>query len=580
MAIETDILYDEVNHMFYGTPAFLAGNVFYDWSEMYLHAINVEDNPENGDAEEFFTLDANQLTYKTNKDLYFQQSLMTRLKGASLETTGYTGSIRLVEMDAAGYVGPITTDRGALVTGATSGDTGYLLDWDNTSRKWWIRVVDAQAGGDEFDVAEAFSLTGGTGAGTSLAASQTGEELFGNINSIGTVANGFAYIYRGVPGAVTTKIASFWGEGNYDGNGAVASDLHIDVLIKVKEAGQLIDGGNVIVFNRNWGDTFDHATANLSGGGRTTVSLATSSDGAINITEVEAENYFNATNASVSTTFGSFVADVNDDSVNENYDVQINADGTSESIYYQVAQWLTYKDSTQVLNGEDGEAYIFANNSYTPNKKAPLGSFSAGSFIGAQGVYVINSGGGSYVLTDSSGADNIEPPESFPFGYGSGLVPGDQLGVYPKDAITGKTKKDFFTFVAAGAGVTALDVVGPIPKYLPQSFHLVVVYADRSEQIIEVTSFSGSTMQLAEATTGAVLGTDTGYYIILFKVATQPSETVPLRYTEDVEHIYRVRNSSPASPNKIKRVRVDSVFSAGGNGGVVPASRSPETLVA
>jgi len=65
---------------------------------------------------------------------------------------------------AAGYTPAVAGDIGKTVTGASTGDTGTLVGYDNTTRQWTI-LPDAAA--DAFDAAsEAVTISGGTGAGT------------------------------------------------------------------------------------------------------------------------------------------------------------------------------------------------------------------------------------------------------------------------------------------------------------------------------------------------------------------------------------------------------------------------------
>ncbi len=582
MPIATDILYDPVTHRFYGDPTFLAGSSFYTMNEFYEHAIDIEDDAGNLDAEEFFALDANQLTYKTNGDLYVQQELLKHLKGASLETTGYSNKIRVLAFNSGGYTSAVSTDIGKTVTGGTTGDTGVLLDYDNTQRKWWVRVTDPTlVTGDLFDASESITIGSGTGAGTTTAASVTGEELFTNVQSIGAVASGFPYVYRGTPTATTTKVTSWWGQGNSDGNGSTApNDYHLDVLIKAKEASTLIDGGNVIVYNRNWGDTFSHATASLANGGVVTVALATTADSAITLTEAQAEDHFDGTTASVAVAFGAYTADINDNGASENYVVQVDNDAQLSSIVYQVLQWLTYKDATQTLDGEDGEAYISANSSYAALPASPFGAFAGGTLLYAQGVYPTNPGDDDYQSRDTAGVQ-YSPPPNVSIGFSSGLVAGDQCSVFLATTIGSDkvVKKDQFTLTVQSSGAATIIVSAAIPKDTPASgFIRVRIVATGVEYRYPYSSWTGSTFTLDAVTTSvAHTGSDTAYVGYVDEAATGSTLSKSVQYVADRECIYRVRNSTPASSNKIKRFR--NVATVTSSGGLIPASRNPETLV-
>jgi hypothetical protein len=96
---------------------------------------------------------------------------------------------RTLVLASAGYISCIGGDVGKLVTGAVTGDTGYLQSYNNITREWVVVPVDS---GDEFDVAEPVTTIagGGTGAGATTGASTnstTGCFLTGTLN----------YTYRG-----------------------------------------------------------------------------------------------------------------------------------------------------------------------------------------------------------------------------------------------------------------------------------------------------------------------------------------------------------------------------------------------
>lgn len=508
MAIADDILYDEVNHRFYGESTFLAGTSYYTMNQFYAHAIDIEDNPSNMDAEEFFTLDANQLTYKTNGGLYVQQELLEHLTSASLETTGYTDEVYLLTFNSGGYTSAIASDIGKAVVGGTTGDTGVLLDYDNTQRKWWVRADTGGSGGDEFDVSEAITITSGTGAGTTTAASVTGEELFTNLRSIGAVASGNPYLYRGTLANVGDVVTSWWGEGNYDGNGDTApNDYHVDILVKAKEGGSLINSGNVILFNRNWGDTFSHATASLSGGGVVTVALSTQTDSSITLTTAQAEDLTDGTTGSISVSFaGPFSADVNDDDVDETYIFQVDNDSFPSSLVYQALQWMLYKDSTTTLNGFDGESYTLASGTFTPLPAAPLGQLSAGTLLYAQGGYPINTGDNNYQSQDSAGA-TYSPPASISVGFSSGLVSGDYCGVFEKtgSGANDPIDKAQYTVGTANLGGTTVQMSANLGKDTPSSGKVRLRDpASGEERIHRYSSWATDTLTLTTPDTGTV----------------------------------------------------------------------------
>lgn len=187
------------------------------------------------------------------------------LKGGALKTLGYNNEIRVVTFNSGGYTSTIASDLRKGVTQTTTGHTGVLLYANNTTRKWWIRSNSAS---DTFNTANSISVDSGTGAGTPTAASVTGEELYSNIFTLGTIETTpkpITYIYQG-----TEKITGWWSRGD--------NASHIDVLIKVKEAGTLIESGIVTLFIRQYADYYDNFKIDVSAGGRNAVPLASQSD--------------------------------------------------------------------------------------------------------------------------------------------------------------------------------------------------------------------------------------------------------------------------------------------------------------
>jgi len=210
-----------------------------------------------------------------------------------LHPTNITG-IRMIRFKGT-YTNCIAGDIGKIVLGAGTGDTGKLLYFNNTTKKWWVRC---DAADDLFDAAETVGTVGdgGTGTGTSMAASTSGEELYANLYTLGTIEStpySLLYVEQRDPvapliaGNRTTVTNSrrvtvlgtaydWWDRDNtyY----AVSYGGQIDICLKVKEMGQEIDGANVIIFGRQYSDLFDDFPIDVSAGGRNAVPLATARD--------------------------------------------------------------------------------------------------------------------------------------------------------------------------------------------------------------------------------------------------------------------------------------------------------------
>ncbi len=88
------------------------------------------------------------------------------------------------------------------------------------------------------------------------------QKLYANLYSIGDqFRSSMIYIIQD-----DAEVTPWWTSGN------------IDIVIKVKSAGVLIDGGNVLVMSRDTDGLYDHNITNLAGGGRNPVGINTFED--------------------------------------------------------------------------------------------------------------------------------------------------------------------------------------------------------------------------------------------------------------------------------------------------------------
>lgn len=239
------------------------GTVVYTVNNLYSYLQNTFDELTQMDDE--VPMSAQTPTeYTMINGWFIDDESVKYLKQGAIKTSGYTNNIRVLTFESKGYVDAVVSDITKTVTGGTTGDTGILLAYNNTTRKWFIRPSDPSSGGDEFDVAETISIGGGTGSGKTVGASVTGEDLYANIYTLGTIASDpYPHMY------VSQKrntISRWWPSG------------HIDVLIKVKESDNEIDNGSINVFARQFGDLFDNFEIDLSPGGRNAIPLSTGND--------------------------------------------------------------------------------------------------------------------------------------------------------------------------------------------------------------------------------------------------------------------------------------------------------------
>ena len=239
---------------------------------LYGHLMDLFDDAAQMDDQ--VPISGTTLVYQMINGWFITGRSIQALKGAALESSGWNDVVRVITMQAGGYTNAVAGDIGKTVTGGTTGDTGTLLDYDNTARKWWVRMDDS---GDLFDNGtEGLTIASGTGAGTMNAVSTTGEMLWNNVFSVGSIA--------GTPDPLLYLLQDGAEVMGFDGSAPWWPRGHIDVLVKVREAGTLIDSGLVTVFARQYRDTYTHFAADLSTAGRNVAALASDFDGGVDPT--------------------------------------------------------------------------------------------------------------------------------------------------------------------------------------------------------------------------------------------------------------------------------------------------------
>ena len=208
--------------------------------------------------------------YTMENGWFIDDTTVKYLDDGAIETNGYLNEIRVITFGAT-YTNAVPADLGDTVTAPGTGDTGTLLAYDNTRKKWWVRMDDS---GDLFDVAETINA-GTTGTGTSRGASITGEELYVNIYTLGTISTDpypAVYIEQRDPDDVVQTINNARNSNDWWGRG------QIDILVKVKEGGVELDSALIVVHARHYGDLFNYFEIDLTAGGRNAVPLATATD--------------------------------------------------------------------------------------------------------------------------------------------------------------------------------------------------------------------------------------------------------------------------------------------------------------
>lgn len=567
MPLSTDIAINYTTRVIRRTGTM--GSQFYTVQEFYSYLMDVFDAADQMDDASPMSAET-PFDYTMRNGWYLEQALTQNLRGGTIKTVGYNGAVRLITMQSGGFTNFNATALDSQVSDDGS-PIGPLLDYDNTQRKIWVRAAGAVANGS------AMTVAAGTGAGTSTGASATGEEQFSNVFTLGTVANGNAYVMQ-----AAVVLTSWWGVGNADGVGGTSGN-HIDVLIKIMEAGAEIDSGRVTIFNRNYGDTYDHVEVDLTSGGRTPAALATASD--INNTTAEAtvagwvDTDLGGSDATgVLVTFGTFNADVNDDGTNETYSVQVECDNRTLAQVYEALKWLCDKDRAAgtVLNSVFGQVYISANGSYTPSKASPFGTFAGGKLFGARGVLFVNMASGdasNYQTTDNSGT-NRTPPATVSVQV-TGLQAGDQVFQATVDGGGAVVKNQYTLATGNNSGGATVTVQTAINNDTPLTGYLRIVRAGSFEHRYAYTSYNrtAGTFALSGTMSQNYLNTDTLYVPFLDEAASGSTLGKSVKYVADRNTVVRVRRgtSGPIKP-------YDVTATIGNTGSSVPAVRSADTV--
>ena len=194
--------------------------------------------------------------------------------------------------------------------------------------------------------------------------------LYTGVKSIGSPLVAASPVYVVQNGAKLTK---YWPDG------------HIQIMVKGKTGGALIDNGDIRVFSRKYGQTYGDFAANLVAGGEqpAAISTATTDWTPLNLAAAL------ALSSKVTITVGDNNHDTGDGSGSKLYKGTIALSGgctIAEAAQY--CQAICDQDSTTTINGELGWKYRTLNAAYTPNGAAPFGTVAGGKWFVAQGWYI------------------------------------------------------------------------------------------------------------------------------------------------------------------------------------------------
>ncbi|MEK7633912.1 MAG: hypothetical protein AAB437_03650 [Patescibacteria group bacterium] len=272
--ISDDFTIDYVNKRVYH----FNGTTIYTVNELYSYLMDTFD--ELAQMDDTIPMSAQTPTEYTLINGWFMDDTSFKfLKTGAVQTNGWvSGGVRIKAYDGSGTgVGFVAGDIGKVITETVTGQTGTILFYDERTATEigyvWIRPT---TGSDTFaNVSSAYTVASSTAAGVFTAASASGENLWSNIYTLGSIEEDDSQlIYIEQNGSRIFSGSEWW---------PLAGTRHIDVLIKVKEAGTEINGAQITVFLRHYpsggnADLYDHFGIDLTAGGRNAVPLATSPD--------------------------------------------------------------------------------------------------------------------------------------------------------------------------------------------------------------------------------------------------------------------------------------------------------------
>lgn len=580
MAIATDILIDTVNKRIYADHAYVHG-VDTEYTTQALYTYLMDEFDAQARMDDTVPISAQTPNaYTMINGWFIDDETVKWFKDGAIATSSWAhptniNGIRTITLATIADV--TVADIGKAVVGSTTTDSGKLLHFDITRKMLWVRC---DAADDLFDDAAEVITVDGTPAGTTNAVSATGENLYVNLYTLGTLTSGSDTIYIIQNGI---KISDWWATGISG----------CDVLIKVKEMGVTTDSGNVIVFCRYYpsgGDAalYDHFPITLTGG-RQAVPLSTGLDLNNTSSQVDIEKYIDGTTYTITFSFaGPYSRTLG--GVTKNYDVEINCDGARLSEAYEAFKYVCREGSATQLDSMDGEQYVSANGGYTPSKQSPFGTFAGGKLFGARGVWITN-----YSSLDaknfqliSSDNTTVYPPNTVICAVTS-LASGDSVAMFLKTGETGDIEKDTYTLdgehLANAASVTVVENIAgnwgtqdpPPGSSTGTKGYLRVVKPDGTEVLTTYASWTGKIFTLT-GTLGTLCETASGVYIpVIDEASSGASIQNTLVQTVTCYVRTRVRKYGGVAPNSIIPFEIDGEI--GANGLSVPAIRTIDGIV-
>lgn len=342
------------------------------------------------------------------------------------------------------------------------------------------------------------------------------------------------------------KVTKYWSDG------------HIQILLKAKTGGALIDSGNATVYCRKYGQTYSHFDVNLAAGGEQSAALATAPDTNIVMSAAAAEAVYNT----MTVVAGDTTQNLGGGQGSLLHKGTITLNGTTTlADAYQALMWATSENSSATIAGVPGFRYRALNAAYAENLSAPFGTLAGGKWFVAQGWWVTGvmaADSKNYQLVSHTGVTET-PPNSVTVSVG-GVVVGDYV-IVARDTGTDINTTEYT--VTASAAATSVSV--PTLKADTPASGVIRIAGDR----YTYTSWTGTTVSgLSPAIKAGGYTAAAAFIPLIDAVASGTSiASAAMQYSTPFTCRYRVRNGggSPVVPFESTL----QVTSTGGSGTAV-----------
>ena len=318
---------------------------------------------------------------------FIDPTTIEHLIDGSIETLDWTRTgtiVGIVKVQCSSTAfGLTSSDVGDTCTHSDA-DSGTILYVDTTNYIVWIRPDDTTAANNFDSTSGTITADTSSNVATQTAASTTGENYWTNIKTIGTI-QGTESIFVAQDQAI---YPSFWPAG------------HINHLFLFRDQGTIIDNGYFSVYIRDENKFYDNFLIDASDGGQNIVPLTLQDDPNNQTAGPIAAN-------GITITFGAATADVNNDTTNEDYSIEIDANGQTAAYLYEYLKYILIEGTTSTTNtnGVQGQQFqgidykiTYASETNTVN----VGDEITGNSSGATGFVASKNTTGSYITLHNS----------------------------------------------------------------------------------------------------------------------------------------------------------------------------------